>query len=281
MQRVLQAIADLGYTTMEGGNVSIDSGAFGSSLTNYMVLNPSFLTVDVESGANISVVVVHNDQSKRELKVDYNVNEGASLEVIEIFTSESSAQVNTTLHESSQCKIVSLQLGSSNVNFNLELGGVQARGEIDTLQLTTASEKCILNVDMRHMSADCSSRSLSKCVASGESTIEFDGLVYVAEGAQRTDAQQNNRNIALSDDARIIAQPQLEIYADDVKCSHGSTVGQIDTDAILYMRQRGLSEAQARRVQVEGFVADIVDRYSNESLVEVVKEIVTDKLETM
>ena len=74
----------------------------------------------------------------------------------------------------------------------------------------------------------------------------------MAPDAQRTDAQQQNRNILLSETARITTQPQLEIYADDVKCSHGATVGQMDSEAILYMRQRAASEAQARRLQIEG-----------------------------
>ena len=106
--------------------------------------------------------------------------------------------------------------------------------------------------------ADCTSDSLVKGVAGGKATGEFYGLVYVAEDAQRTDARQTNRNIEIGPDAKIITKPQLEIYADDVKCSHGATVGQMDGEAIMYMRQRGLSEQQARHMQIEGFVNDIV-----------------------
>ena len=98
---------------------------------------------------------------------------------------------------------------------------------------------------------------------------------------QRADARQQSRNVLLSDRARIMTQPQLEIYADDVKCSHGATVGQMDADAILYMRQRGLSEAEARRLQVEGFVGDIVRRCAIEPLSEALMERVTAKMEEM
>jgi Fe-S cluster assembly protein SufD len=97
-----------------------------------------------------------------------------------------------------------------------------------------------------------------KGVAGGEAVGEFEGMVYVATDAQRTDAVQTSRNIVIGDTARIQTKPQLEIYADDVKCSHGATVGQLDSEAVLYMRQRGLSLQQAKRLQIEGFVSDIV-----------------------
>ena len=101
----------------------------------------------------------------------------------------------------------------------------------------------------------------------------------MAQDAQKTDARQTSRNIVLGDEARIVTKPQLEIYADDVKCSHGATVGQLDDDAILYMRQRGLSEAQARRLQIEGFVRDIVSQAG--SMGEALAEVLTEKLEEL
>ena len=104
-------------------------------------------------------------------------------------------------------------------------------------------------------------------------------MVYVAQDAQRTDARQTNRNIEIGPDAKIITKPQLEIYADDVKCSHGATVGQMDSDAVLYMRQRGLSEQQARRLQIEGFVNDIVMQAGE--MGEVMSELMTSKLEKL
>ena len=103
----------------------------------------------------------------------------------------------------------------------------------------------------------------------------------MAQDAQRTDAQQQSRNILLSDTARITTWPQLEIYADDVKCSHGATVGQMDAEAVYYMRQRGLSEAEARRLQIEGFVGDIVRRCGIEPLGEALLEAVAAKMKRM
>ena len=116
-------------------------------------------------------------------------------------------------------------------------------------------------------------------MADDEAVGEFSGLVYVAPDAQRTDARQQSRNVLLSEKARIETMPQLEIYADDVKCSHGATVGQMDSEAILYMRQRGLSEAQARALQIEGFVGDIVRRCGVEPLGEALMRLAAAKLE--
>ncbi|MDE7069830.1 MAG: SufD family Fe-S cluster assembly protein, partial [Alistipes sp.] len=99
--------------------------------------------------------------------------------------------------------------------------------------------------------------------------------------AQRTDARQQSRNLLLSRTARIEAQPQLEIYADDVRCSHGATVGQMDDDAILYMRQRGLSEVQARRLQLEGFAGEVIGRCSMESVREWIAGRIAERLNEM
>jgi Fe-S cluster assembly protein SufD len=104
-------------------------------------------------------------------------------------------------------------------------------------------------------------------------------MVYVAPDAQRTDAVQTSRNIEIGGEAHIKAQPQLEIYADDVKCSHGATVGQLDSEAILYMRQRGLSLEQAKRLQIEGFISDIV--YQSKEFGEVLAQELTSKLELL
>ena len=157
-----------------------------------------------------------------------------------------------------------------------------ALGEGAQLELTHLfGEHCVVTLHTAHNVPDCRSDSAVKGVAGGRAVGEFCGLVYVAPGAQRTDARQQSRNILLSREARITTQPQLEIYADDVKCSHGATVGQMDAEAILYMRQRGLSEADARRLQIEGFVGDVVRRCGVEPLCEAVMEMVSAKMERL
>ena len=106
---------------------------------------------------------------------------------------------------------------------------------------------------------------------------EFKGLVYVAQDAQRTDAKQLNRNVELGG-GRVVSEPQLEIYADDVKCSHGSTVGQLDEQAIYYMRQRGIPQEVAERLMLEGFVGDVVAKCDVEPLREVLADALQKRL---
>jgi Fe-S cluster assembly protein SufD len=115
-----------------------------------------------------------------------------------------------------------------------------------------------IEVSVNHMAPDCTSRQLIKGIAAGSARGAFTGKVLVAPDAQRTDATQRNQNLQLTDEARIEATPALEIYADDVRCSHGATVGQLDPEAIYYMRQRGVSEEEAHRLQLQGFAAEIV-----------------------
>ena len=151
-------------------------------------------------------------------------------------------------------------LGDANVKYEVALDGRDASSSLHGVFVGTDNERTLFDLTTRHNVSDCRSESMVKGVVSGRATGEFHGLVYVAQDAQRTDARQQSRNVEIGNAAHIVAKPQLEIYADDVKCSHGATVGQIDDDAILYMRQRGLSEQTARRMLLEGFVGDVVQR---------------------
>ena len=110
-----------------------------------------------------------------------------------------------------------------------------------------------------HAVSSCTSRQLYKYVLDDRATGAFAGLVLVRPGAQHTDARQTNRNLCATRDARMYTQPQLEIYADDVKCSHGATVGQLDDQALFYMRQRGIPLHEARLLLMFAFVNEVVD----------------------
>lgn len=110
-----------------------------------------------------------------------------------------------------------------------------------------------------HAVANCNSTELFKYVLNDQATGAFAGLVLVRPGAQKTSAQQTNRNLCATRDARMYTQPQLEIYADDVKCSHGATIGQLDETALFYMRSRGISEKEARLMLMFAFVNEVID----------------------
>ncbi len=111
-----------------------------------------------------------------------------------------------------------------------------------------------------HHKPRCVSQELYKGILSGRARGVFNGAVYVHPGAIKTDAHQTNNNLLLSRDAEIDTKPQLEIYADDVKCSHGATVGQLDEDMLFYLRSRGIDEPAARGLLVYGFARDVIDR---------------------
>ena len=109
-------------------------------------------------------------------------------------------------------------------------------------------------------SPHCNSRQFYNGVLDGRAHGVFHGRIIVHKDAQKTDAKQTNRNLLLSDDAQIDTKPQLEIYADDVKCTHGATIGQIAEDALFYLRSRGIDEAEARRLLLQAFAGECLDR---------------------
>jgi Fe-S cluster assembly protein SufD len=99
-----------------------------------------------------------------------------------------------------------------------------------------------------------------------KSTAVFNGKVFVRPNAQKINAFQSNANVLLSDDATINSKPELEIYADDVKCSHGSTTGQLDLEAVFYLRSRGISETEARSMVVAAFMTDVLSKVASNDL---------------
>ncbi len=113
---------------------------------------------------------------------------------------------------------------------------------------------------VEHAKPHCASHELYKGVLDGKARAIFNGLIHVRKGAQKTDAKQSNRNLLLSRDAIANSNPQLEIFADDVRCTHGSTVGQLDDDAIFYLRSRGIGAEAARSMLTYAFASDIVER---------------------
>jgi metal-sulfur cluster biosynthetic enzyme len=113
---------------------------------------------------------------------------------------------------------------------------------------------------VEHVSPHCSSRQFYNGILDGKSHGVFHGRIVVHKDAQKTDAKQTNRNLLLSDDAQIDTKPQLEIHADDVKCTHGATIGQIDEEALFYLRSRGIAEVSARRLLLMAFAGECLER---------------------
>lgn len=159
---------------------------------------------------------------------------------------------------------------AAGVSLTVDLAGEGAELHLHGLYITSGvgerAGRAGIDVRVNHLVPDCVSRQLVKGIAAGGAMGSFSGMVHVAAGAQHTDAVQRNQNLQLSDTAHVFTSPQLEIYADDVKCSHGATIGRLDEEAIYYMRQRGVSEDEARRMQMEGFAGEIINHCSSESL---------------
>lgn len=118
-----------------------------------------------------------------------------------------------------------------------------------------------------HLFPHCESNEMYKGVVDENATATFNGKVFVRPQAQKINAYQSNGNVLLSDTASVNSKPELEIYADDVKCSHGSTTGQLDEEAIYYLRARGISEKSAKALMVTAFIGDVIDRVENEEVV--------------
>jgi Fe-S cluster assembly protein SufD len=117
-----------------------------------------------------------------------------------------------------------------------------------------------------HAKPNCNSHEVYKGILTDRSRGVFNGKIFVRLDAQKTDAKQTNKTLLLSPDARIDTKPQLEILADDVKCTHGATVGQLDPNQVFYLRSRGLSESEARNLLTYAFAGDIVQRIKLEDL---------------
>ncbi len=129
-----------------------------------------------------------------------------------------------------------------------------------------------------HKVPNCYSNELYKGVLNDQSTGVFNGKVFVRQDAQKINAFQSNANVLLSDNATMNSKPELEIYADDVKCSHGSTTGQIDEEAIYYLRARGISEKSAKNLMINGFIGDVTEKIKSEAVSTKISDLVSEKL---
>ena len=154
---------------------------------------------------------------------------------------------------------------SCDVSLDVSLKGEGAEANIFGAYICGGDEKVRFAVDMHHDVPHCNSRQLFKGIAGGSSRIDFYGKIIVAQDAQRTEAYQENHNILISDEAKVDTKPQLEIYADDVKCSHGATIGRLNEEEQFYMRSRGISLEDAKVLQMISFIAPVLEKIPAEA----------------
>ncbi len=199
--------------------------------------------------------------------------------VTEIVAAENTVVDHYKLHQESKkaFHIATLQVyqdrSSSVRTFNATLGGELTRNEVnvvldgegaecqlDGLYLISGTQHVDNHTRLEHAKPHCDSREMYKGILDEKATGVFHGRIVVRPGAQKTDSKQTNNNLLLSDEALINTKPQLEIYADDVKCTHGATIGQLDPDALFYLRSRGIDQTTARSLLIYAFASQVVNR---------------------
>ncbi len=162
---------------------------------------------------------------------------------------------------------------SRDIDLSIDLTGPGAQAHVKALYLCNGEEKVNFRILMHHRAPGCHSTQQVKGIAGGCAQVHFDGTIVVAPEAQQTEAYQENHNIVLTEQARVQTRPQLEIYADDVKCSHGATVGQLNPDELFYMRSRGIPEAEARTLQMLSFLSPVVPAGREEEVEKAVRSL--------
>ena len=171
-----------------------------------------------------------------------------------------------TLNEQEQLRLTFIVMPgvSAEIPFEINIGKAGVNLEIYGLYLSPHSEQVKFDFTVRHLVGGSHSSQVFRGIVGGSARAEFDGLVYVAKDAQKTEAFQENHSILLSEGAVAESHPQLEIYADDVKCSHGATTGYLNPDELFYLRSRGIPEAEARKMQMISFISPVISHLPEE-----------------
>lgn len=190
---------------------------------------------------------------------------------------------STIIHQAASTRMkthyISLNGGVIRNNLSVTLSGKDAEHFAGGLTFTRHAEHTDHDVKITHAIPGCHSNQLFRSVLSDTSTAAYTGRIVVAKDAQKTLAYQRSNNILLHPDAKMNIRPQLEIYADDVKCSHGATVGQLDNEALFYLRSRGLGENEAKKLLLGAFAGEVTDGIESAPVRELIKELVDHKLE--
>lgn len=156
--------------------------------------------------------------------------------------------------------VITLHGGNVTNNIKVTLSGKGASCSLNGLYLCSQSQRVSTRVNVIHKVPECVSNQLFRGILDDSSSAEFEGEILVENGAQKTEAYQANNNLLLADTARASSEPHLIIYADDVKCSHGSTIGSLREDELFYLRSRGISEREAKLLQMQAFAGAVVNK---------------------
>jgi Fe-S cluster assembly protein SufD len=214
------------------------------------------------------------------------VKDGAQLEHYRLqHESRNAFHVSTTsaeLGRASRYDTTSINLGAqlSRHDISVVMDHEGAETSVDGLYMVGADQHTDTHSVIDHKQPHCNSRQLYKGILDDNGRAVFNGKVFVREGAQKTDAMQTNKNLLLSDKARVDTKPQLEIYADDVKCAHGAAVGQIDPDQLFYLETRGIDPELGRSLLTYGFAEEVIGKIKIDSIRAQLDETVLRQLHT-
>ncbi|MBI4431205.1 MAG: Fe-S cluster assembly protein SufD [Candidatus Omnitrophica bacterium] len=216
---------------------------------------------------------------------EISLAKGASLEFCRVEReSEKGFHISTTnavQHKDSRFGSSVITLGSkvsrNTLQVFLQDGGAECR--LDGLYVTRGNEHVDHSTFVKHESRNGTSRQLYKGILDDSSTAVFSGKVYVDKGAQKTDAEQANKNLLLSEKATADTRPQLEIFADDVKCTHGAAVGHLDEEALFYMKSRGIGAAHAQKILTFGFASEVIERLKLKPVKDEIDRLIHDRLD--
>lgn len=243
---------------------------------------------DVDLMASRRVLVIMEPRSEVKLLVcDHSIDTVRFLanQVIEVFVGEGASFDYYDLEESSDTTTrfsslfvkqeagsnvvingITLTNGLTRNDYQVELLGERAETTLCGMSILDKEQHVDTYTHITHAVPRCKSNELFKNVLNDQAVGAFSGRILVREGADKTEAYQSNRNLCATREARMYSKPQLEIYADDVKCSHGMTTGQLDEEAIFYMRSRGISLEEARMLLSVAFTSDVIDHVRVEAL---------------
>lgn len=206
------------------------------------------------------------------------VGEGSKVTITRIQDAADSGALVTLftgrVHQGAECETTTVTLGGGLVrnDSGLILAGESIHATLDGLYLGTRKQHIDHHTFLDHTMPNCNSFETYKGILDGEATGVFNGKIFVRPGAQKTDSKQSNMNLLLSRDATVNSKPQLEIFADDVKCTHGATIGQLDAGQMFYLRTRGIPSEQARQILTFAFANDIISKLPHEPLREQLEE---------
>lgn len=228
------------------------------------------MLIVMEEGAELQLLVCDHTQDNlnsylNSEVVEIDLSQGSKLEAC--FIEESSAttsrfsQMFVKQHRDTTftCNSTTLTCGKTRNEFAVDLTGEGCDTRLNGMVIGSGKMAVDNDSEIRHLMPRSRSNQLFKYVLDEESIGAFEGTIVVSEGAMFTEAYQSNRNILASTDARMHCKPQLEIYNDDVKCSHGASTGQLDNEALFYMRSRGIPQEEARTMLMQAFMVDVID----------------------